>query len=295
METGFMNRITGLVIALVVGGLLVGGLLIPSIEGMTATEKTFENEGYYYMTDLNDQSITYVFDGSTWTINGIQATIDTSELTTIVAANNVIIRANGYLRGSSNINLTSLDITVTADGITGYGMNGSTRHDINLSVAVYYCAVTTPTDYVLSKYNVPTYLNENSQILADGQSAYKSDASAVFRIEGSIADGFTVTPAMSSITITDVVCNYSAVAGYEDLFKVESITFNSVFNNGTPADPSDDITQAQTYSSYVVPVEITAEKTQQLDATQIAMFGVISILGIVALVVVAANGIRNKY
>lgn len=281
------KELTAILVVAMVGCVIVAGFVPVVGESVSATT-TFENDGYYYMTDLTDQSLSYEFDGTKWTINGEQANIDITDLTTIVAADKEIIRANGYFRGTNNLNATALNITVTANGITGTATVNGSPQTINFNVTVYYCAVTVTTDTVLSKYNVPTYLNEDSQILADGQSAYKSDASAVFRIEGSIADGFTVTPALTTISITDVECNYTAVSGYLDLYKVESITFKSVWNAGTPDDTSDDVTLNQTYSSYVVPAKVTAEKTAHADdntASIISMLPFILIMGVVLMFV----------
>ena len=288
------TNILTLAITLTVGIILAGSLLMPVISEATETEKTFNNEGYYYMTDLGEDSITYVFDGSKWTINDVVVDIDITELTTIVAAENVIIRANGYFRGTTTINASALNLTVTADSITGTATVSGNTQTINLSLDVYYCAVTEPTGYVLSKYNTPTYLHKDSDILADGQSAYTPSASAVFRIEGNINDGFTVIPALTSITVTDVECNYTVIDEYIDLYRVDSITFKSVYNSGTPSDPSDDVVRDQTYSSYVVPASVTSEMTNHLNSGEIAILNALPVLIIAALVLMAAGAIILK-
>lgn len=288
------TNILTLAITLTVGIILAGSLLMPVISEATETEKTFNNEGYYYMTDLGEDSITYVFDGSKWTINDVVVDIDITDLTTIVAAENVIIRANGYFRGTTTINASALNLTVTADSITGTATVSGNTQTINLSLDVYYCAVTEPTGYVLSKYNTPTYLHKDSDILADGQSAYTPSASAVFRIEGNINDGFTVTPALASITVTDVKCNYTVIDEYIDLYRVDSITFKSVYNSGTPSDPSDDVVRDQTYSSYVVPASVTSEMTNHLNSGEIAILNALPVLIIAALVLMAAGAIILK-
>ena len=280
----FVNKITGYVLALVLGAILVGGLLIPTVQGITETESTFENGKLYYMTDLGEDSITYSFDGTKWIVDGEDANFVISDATTLIAGNDFIVRSNGQIRGSTTISPTNMEITVTATGVSGTYNSGA--NTISISADVYYCAVTEKTDFVLCPYNVPVYLHEDSEILADGQSGISSGNATVFRIEGSIKDGFTVTPVNSGVTVDDVVCNYEAVDGYIDLYKVDSITFKTTYNAEE---------RLQTYSSYIVPAEVTAEKSWHLDTTEIAMFGVISLLGIIMLIVIAANAIRAKY
>lgn len=274
-----------LVVTLTVGIILAGSLLMPVITDATTTEKTFENGKLYYMTDLGEDSITYTFDGTKWIVDGEDANFVISDATTLIAGNDFIVRSNGQVRGSTTINPTNMEITVTASGVSGTYNSGA--NTISISADVYYCAVTEKTDYVLCPYNVPVYLHKDSEILADGQSGISSGNATVFRIEGSIDDGFTVTPVNSGVTVSDLVCNYEAVDGYIDLYKVNSITFKTTYNAEE---------RTQTYSSYIVPASVTSELTNHLNNGEIALMNALPVIVIIGLVLagVGAIFIRNR-
>lgn len=297
METGFMNRIIGLVLALVVGGLLVGGLLIPSIEGMTATEKTFENEGLWRMKEISTGD-EWTYDGTTWAYNG-ESTGIAKLGSNALLGDEWAMRSNGQLRSSNGAgNLSNATVTVTVNDtvqISGSGLQGSGTHAIN------GYGVDLKGDYIMSDYtNTNMYVNGDTVLYGTGATSI-TGTNFICHVEGSVNGGatFTIMDAYNSPTITDVVIsnaqvNYTPVDGYKDLYQVTSMTCD-ISCNSTSGGETTACTGTITYSSIVAPYKVTAELSQHLDATQIAMFGVISILGIVALVVVAANGIRNKY
>ena len=294
MET--TKKILMTVIGVVVAVIITAAVLMPVLSDAVKTEDTFTNEGYYYMTDLGEQSIVYTFDGTKWTVDGEDMDVVPSDITTLIAGEEVIVRANGQIRGTTNLNPTTItSMTVTADGITGTAIVSGNSQNFTISKTIFYCAVNDKTGFVLSKYNTPTYLNKDSQILADGLSGYKAGSSALFRIEGSIEDGFTVSPTPDTLGITDVTCNYEVVDSHLDLYKVTSITFNSVYDNGTPDDTTDDVIRQQTYTSYVVPYEVTAERAVHFDPAQIAILDAIPMFVIVAILMLAAALIiRNR-
>lgn len=245
----------------VIIGLMVSGVIlmafVPICTEVTATEHTFTNGKLYYMNEIGeDESIIYTYDGTLgiWTINGEAINISVSEATTVVAGDGFIIRANGQLRGSAIASPASIEsLTVTANGVTmNYTKPDATTATATATGTVYYYATNIETDYVLCPYDLPTYVNKDSQILADGQSGIASGQAAVFKIIGSIDDGFTVTCQTPGVTIGDVVCNYEKVNGYVDLYKITNITFSTVYN---------DVERGQTYSSYIVPAEVTSEKS----------------------------------
>lgn len=300
METGFMNRIIGLVLALVVGGLLVGGLLIPSIEGMTATEKTFTNSGTYYMTD-DDEDYTLVYDPTgKFIVNGEDipfTDFPTGLRTTIVSTEEWLIRfaANGttygvtLIVGEGDNPLNDICAADNAVNTTFAFSNGTLTITGNKSATYTYTpesfrGIAKEGAYVMTAENSPAKINSTTTIIVGNGTTQVGHWYDRFYIEGTV-DNMNVT-APEGITVSDVEVNTASVSGYVDLVELTSITFSA-----TDGDNNIDAT----YNRVIVPKEITAELSQHMDATQIAMFGVISILGIVALVVVAANGIRNKY
>lgn len=292
----FMNRITGLVLALVIGAILVGGLLIPSIEAMTATEQTFENEGIWRMTEIKN-GMEWDYSDGTWELNNeVQVTNTGSNAynnINAIAGEDWMARASGYLRGPTftQSNYTGPIVVAANDQITiTYGNNQTATVDL----AGY--GIDIAGEAILSDYDKAVYVKGDSTIYATGQSPIGA-ARGIIHFEGTIDDGITGTISKISgdnytdMTLTDIVVDYEVVDGYKDLYKLNKITATASCVD------SDSVTQTGTvtYSSYVVPYKVTAELTNHMTPTEIAMFGVISILGIVVLIVVAANGIRNKY
>lgn len=315
METGFMNRIIGLVLALVVGGLLVGGLLIPSIEGMTATEKTFENEGYftYDVIDENtdviiswdatapgevsigDKTITMPTGSGNWTIVG-STNFTMRYYTSGTVTGLQCYGSAGYLSANTS-NAASGTITINETSMVMTRTNAdSTTQTTTYTMGQHGFVINADGkgDLMLKYSNESAYVKGDSEVYLCGTTfvtgSGTNDFVGVFGY-GTIDDGLTMSSfygntSPNTVSFGDVTATYSAVSGYDDLYKLDKFEFPLTQNSATVT---------AIYSYFVVPSEVTAEKTNHMDATQIAMFGVISILGIVALVVVAANGIRNKY
>lgn len=279
-------NILTLAITLTIGVILAGSLLVPVINDASEVNRTFTNSGIYYMTDLSDEeSITYTFDGTDWTIDGEPADIVATDQTTLVAGDGFIIRSNGNIPGiASPKSITSL--TVDADGIAmSYVKTDDTTATYSKTATVYYCAVNEKTATVLSENNSAVYVKSNTDLVVETFSGTASGLGTIFLVEGNIADGFTVTPLNTDVTVGDVTCNYVQVDGFNDLYKVTSITFESTHN---------DTVRTQTFTSFIAPSEVTAERSQHLDSGEIAIMAAIPILVIVGLLIVGVNAIRVK-
>lgn len=308
METGFMNRIIGLALALVVGGLLVGGLLIPSIEGMTATEKTFENEGYYNLIKIDDTTTTTL----TWDpATGSKVSVDGAEINipsatgrlTLIGSDSLCVRIDGGTQiqvygsysGSQDYKGVTTAVTISIANGTVTVNDGATKTFDLGNDAFIIAPADVESDYVavMKLSNESAHVLKDSEIICCGISVsnqYKKSIGVFGKgtVENmEFSSFYTGSDYTGDTTITDVVIHNTEVTNYIDLYELEKFTFTLNYNEGTTSDI--------TYSYFIVPASVTAELSQHLDATQIAMFGVISILGIVALVVLAANGIRNKY
>lgn len=295
METGFMNRITGLVIALVVGGLLVGGLLIPSIEGMTATETTFENEGIYYIVD-DSTSHTLVFDDQKVIVDGKEVNHPNGEYT-VLATDDLLFRLTSggerlQLRGALNGSVASCNITIADGTVSGSYVNPSDQTtSIERAYTSYWLATSDEEPLIMKAYSGTAHIKDDSVVMGRGltrlMTGTNTDVWEYMTIDATVNGGVTINP-ITGFTYSDIQLNVTPVEGYNGLYSFGSITFTATHTDSGA-------TTNVTYTAVILPAEVTAEKSQHMDATQIAMFGVISILGIVALVVVAANGIRNKY
>ena len=323
----FVNKITGYVLALVLGAILVGGLLIPTVQGMTETEKTFTNEGYYTMDAITEETARVIeWEKATPNILKIDGTdldmswTDQSKSYTLIGSEEMVLR---YERGANNTaglqlfsttagatyisfhsNSSSdagdkVTVTLTAGTVTFVtnGTNPFNKTVSNIGTDAYVINPTNSGDYalVMKKADIPAHLNGESTIRFIGVSVTSGPNGIALYGIGSLDDGMTLSTIYTNTTVSDV--SYTnleafdeAVDGYLNLYSLDKYTFTINYtDNGTPK------TFDATYSYFLVPAEVTAEKSWHLDTTEIAMFGVISILGIIMLVVIAANAIRNKY
>lgn len=308
-----MNKIIGLVLALVIGATLVGGLLVPTVQAVTTTETTFENKDYFITMDKITAD-----DAEAHTISWAKADpykiiVDEEEITptwesvTIFAEEDNLLRctkssAGYYLNfvgatqptGYGNINDQSMTVTIESGTITFSGLTQSNT--------TYTTSSTFDTAYIINpdnegEYNfimktpaAKAYVKGDSEIYGIGFSVVGGVWQNIFSISGTIDDGLIVELISTTLdtepTISNQTTVYNAVEGYKSLYQFEKETFTANYD-GTDTN--------LTYSYVIVPAEVTAEKSQHLDASQIAMFGVIGLLGIVLLVTIAASAVRSKY
>lgn len=277
-----MNALT-LIITLVVGVILTGALLGPVIEDATTTEKTFENTGYYYMTDVGaDESYTYEFVSSpakAWTVNGETLTFPEGAYNVLVTDEH-FVRSNGQIESSS---IASMTVTVTAESITGTYTASGVDHDINWTTDGFYGAIPTKDSFVMTNPDATTYVNSDTEVIGFGISNL-SGQYPIFHIVGDM-ENVTITSPDSSITISNVAINKTAVDGFIDLYEFESITFDAT---------KGDNTATITYNRVILPTEVTAELTNHLTPGQISLMGAIPVMVIVALLMAAVGAIALR-
>lgn len=287
METGFMNKITGLVIALVVGGLLVGGLLIPSVSGIQDTvgdKITKSNQVYdaYYTAPDSDYELTisnegFIANGATLSntyAQGVFANSFVVQLHTPTDENNL-----GYVMGKNDETPTYFDKTeeyriTFADNAIVINKTGVSEPVFTEQYTWAYaiCGAETKAAWGTITHigTDPTYILSDKQVYISGY--YYTGENDTFY---SYHDGVTYSGDYEGTA----AINKTLVDGTTDIYQIDGLTVTIGDESFTPF-------------LILVPLSVTGHAT---TGTYVVMFGVISILGIVALVVVAANGIRNKY
>lgn len=272
-----------LAITLTVGIILAGSLLMPVISDATETERTFENTGYYYMTDVGaDESYTYEFVSSpakAWTVNGEALSFPEGAFNVLVTDEH-FVRSNGQIESSS---VASMTVTVTAESITGTYTASGVSHDIDWAVDGFYGAVPTKDSFIMTNPDATTYVKSDTEVLGFGLSNL-SGQYPIFHIVGDM-ENVTVTSPDTSITIANVAINKTPVDGFIDLYKFESITFDAT---------KGDNTATITYNRVIVPTEVMAELSQHLNSGEIAILNALPVLIIVALVMMAAGALYLK-
>lgn len=297
MENGFMNKIIGLVLVLVIGATLVGGLLVPVVDGITAKERTITNEGVFRMTDETPYSITYDPTNLAFIVNG--DTIPFSEIPagrwTIVSTDAFMFRFQAYaaenyqlfISDSSSTSLiassaTSEPRTWTFDNGTYTGYDGTTTREYT---ANSFRGLNLNGAYIMTNgTDKPIIEGDSSIIIGHGLTMVNAN-NTPFYIYGTVDNGVTVNTS-PTVTVSNIAVNAPEYSGLVDCYTLNNITFTATAGENTVE---------ATYDRVIVPYQITADVSHPLDDGQIAIFGVISLLGIVLLVTIAASAVRSKY
>ena len=298
------NKFIALVVGLTVGVIMLSGFLWPVVADATATNETFTNGGYYRMAEIGDDAITIEWDHTTpkqITVNDevVDLTkVPTNKVVTIAVTDETIIR---YAPVTSN----TLIQVYSSSGYYGAGVNDGTDMEITIDNGTLTAdngSGTTVTKTITSGY----YASNNGKWImkTDGETAFihKDDSVVVLAgntnvgnvtigiyANGTINDGlsfetFPVDGNAHVVTYGDVTFNYTDVTGYIDLVKLSNCQFDIT---------CDDTTATATYSYFLVPYEVTAEKSWHLDTTQIALVAAIGTLGAIVLIAAAAGSIRR--
>lgn len=295
----------------VVAVIMCSVLVFPVIEDVTATEETFENEGYYYMQkissdDTTEHVLTYDYNNGDYifTFDGVDISdkIQSDIITTVATdGESWVLRAekNEYvgLQGSgstlsfgghnsvtANVTFSAGTVTVTRTLVSGDDVvPGST---LTGTYGELWIISNDTTDYVMKKADTSAYILENTEYLAVGITGLTS-WNTVIVLSGDSADfdATIVYPPNLTTTVTNKAIDETEVGGYVGLYSLTKLTFT--INDGTT-------TKDAIYSYFIVPAEVTAEYSNHLDAGEIAIMAVIPVLLLVALVLVVVRMIAGR-
>lgn len=303
------TKIIGISIAAFIGIIVLGSVLMPILNDATAKEDTFTNEGYFYMDEIDSgTAMTVAWDytkPTTLTVNGVDVALpDKDHMSTIPFT--VFCCDTWYLRYgydtayyvniyqnaastsySGNVSDSkSLSISVTDAGVTT--VNDGTAHTWSNATGNFF-VISESGDYVMKKMDKDAYVLGDSPIFGYGRT-YARSYYYTSELKGSVDDGITgeyypeATIETAGWTISDVTLNSVKDADHEDLYKISTMTYEITGEGIQP--------YTATFSQYIVPAEITAERSVHFTDGQNAIFAVIPVmiilavlLGVVALVI----------
>lgn len=301
----FPALIVGVVVALV----LAGAVLPVFAETTSATDK-FTNKGAFFVeidpTDTYTIKYDKAVDLGVVYINDKALNVPFSTGYTILAIDNAILRLQSgdntvQYKGDGHYitGILKLDITVANGAISGIFQTGtsggvdSAWPDTAYTTA--FIASPDPQDYVMTEYNTVAKMNGDSIIKAFGQTQLNTTSNpqlAIISITGNIDDGVNVSVLNSSTgaviegaEVSDLQINHTAVNNYINLYDLTSITFKVTY---------DSTVTAVTYSAYVVPSEVTAEKSVHPDGPLTVILNVLPLLAIAGLVTGAVVWFINR-
>lgn len=298
-----------MIVSLMVTVILALAVLVPVIQDSSASEDTFTNDGYYRMSKItSDDEGSWVY---SWTsekpkivvVNDVEYNIDPSGSYTIIGA------GDGWVSRLVNTSSYSYIQNMYSDGL-GSGGNGMKSMDCTItggtaSFSIVLADDTTSTKsmtytyaYVLDKdgpmimkdSTIPAYMNEDSDIFAIGVTASAGFPLNVFMITGNIEDGVTVDNTIhksggQDFVASNVVIHESEKTDHIDLYSLDKITF-------TATDGTDTINA--TYSYFLVPYEVTAERSVHVSTVEASLLNIIPLLVVIGIVMGAVWFIRQR-
>lgn len=280
MDTG---KFVGLLVFGLVGILVVTAFL-PMIQETTRSTDTFTNEGLWRMKEIeNGDEWSFTSSPFGWECNDVAQTGISSLGWNGMCGDTWLIRANGQARGPE-ISGNAVTLTAVADeiNITFEGVSGTLVYPIS------GYGIDDTGDYLLSSFTTPTYVLDDSTIYATGISAV-GEIGVVIHIEGTIKDGFTFnvmdnrnTSNISNVEVSDINVISEKVTGYTNLYKLTSISATISVDN-TVEGVTTPQTGTVTYSSYVVPYEVTAELSVHPDSALATIINLLPLIAVIGL------------
>lgn len=305
----FVNKITGYVLTLVLGAILVGGLLIPTVEGIQTNigeEITLTNDSKIVLREIEDGDVlrlTRTVDSAgvgtdVWDLNGdTLSNLDQSSLSWNVGLISdawyvqikvqSIVSATAYKMDQANPSSGQIDFggagttegvyvtTFTAsEGVITYTSRTGTTIDLPYTWGYVICNYEEG-DYYSAETGGAGICKTVEDLILCG--AYTTgDLDTMYAYHG----GETYV-SNSSYTM-NVNTQLTKHSGTTDIYDITTAVIMSDGEN------------EETFTPYRIflPYEVTGHES---SGTYYVMFGVVALLGIIMLVVVAANAIRNKY
>lgn len=284
METSYVNKITGFVIALVLGAIMVGGMLAPTVAGIQTTigdTVTYDNiqTGYTYRLTEKNENITLKITGTGGDIYFNDEAIANDGFA--IVTDSVSARASTTAK---TLNVTTP--TQTLDLRVSWGSKYTVTFEDGVCTIVDDATSTTketvsytwmfaPSDngeWVTVTGSSTHYVNSINDIICSG-----------YYSTGDNDTGYTVRNGVTTVSDTTYTAglNYTLtpVAGTTDVYTVS--TFKVVVGEES-FDPW----------FMLIKRDIVGHEASGPFYT---MFGVITLLAIVMLVVIAANAVRGKY
>lgn len=282
---------------------VLAAVLMPVLGDAQKTEDTFTNEGYYHMSILDDSSTYKLYWDHTLpyqiTLNDTDVIpltgLSNYQAVTLIGSANFTFRfynvsdnprvqlygGTGYGFGGASVTAgTDLTVTISGGNIT-FVNNAESPLNVTAALPSPTYAVTTTGDYVMKKANTNAYVLEDTSIIVLCGLTESGGAQAGVYATGTVEDGLDYTlfrPAADSETavFSDETITYTDVSDHVGLVSLEKVNFSVTVTAGT---------LTPTYTYFIVPSEVTAERTVHLDPNEIALLGAIPALVIVALLI----------
>lgn len=291
------NKLVMTSIAAVIGIVVLGSVLMPILDDASTKSDTYTNEGYFDMTYTEADSIVMDWDHTdpkNITVNGETISLnDVTNQTTVLCGDLWLLRYDpaggiayyasaGSATGASVLAETDLHVEATGGTVTVTPSSGTAKTN---TYTYLYC-VDVDGDYVMKESTSAAYVKSDSKIYGMGLTDNVLSQSVYVKFDGTIEDPNASVfrySGSSAITVDSTSVQATADPDHVDLYKLDKLVI-TVTDGTNTAD--------LTYSYFIVPAEVTADRAVQFTDGEIAIFSAIPamiilaiLLGVVALVI----------
>lgn len=304
------TNVLTLAITLTVGIILAGSLLMPVLSDATTTERTFDNDGFFFMKEYDTTTpVTITWDHTAPSIISVNG----EDCNFTAPANLWVsygIGDNWFIRAAGEDHNRTIQVSYGGTNAAAASVTSGTDLKIvceegTATIEIYTSGVVTRTNtasytefyvisnegpYVMKNNTIPAYMAADSEFIGLGSTSITGGGLIVCKITGTIETGATVeliaqTTGVDAEVVEDSVkINYESLSGYEG-YKLTSIQFD-VSNGG--------VEDTVTYTYFAIPATVTLELSNHLDSGEIAILNALPILIIVALVMMAVGALYLK-
>lgn len=299
-----IKTIVTVIIAGMLGAVVFVGLL-PVFADTSSPTNTLTNDGYFTMDKLDEEDHTltwYRAEPKAITVDGVKLelpNLDYSKAYTIFGGNNFMLRLvsggvqlfgpSGTAFLQATINTGDMVVEIS-NGTVVFTANDDSDTAVSFSLdEAYIINVTGDGAYTMKYANESAIITKDSSIITmiGTSRTYGSNDLCLFA-SGTIDDGITPVAFRGDTyppTFSDLEYSLTNVSGYKDAFNLSKIDF-TVTQNGEDYDI--------TYSYFLVPTEVTAEKTIHPDGPTTALLNLLPVLIAIGLILGIAGAIFIK-
>lgn len=291
-------------VGIMICAVMVGGTLLPIVSSVTATSDTYVNEGYYTMDYVGENETvtvswlasdpyTLMIDDVAFDLHplinanhGASMSVDSLGIIRLVVSESAVaIRSyhtTGYYAVDTNNISNTAEFTITSNSIiANLTINGETTNRSITSIS--NVMVLNPSgDGAYTMKTGKAYVKGDSDIIFAGTTYIAGSDLGSYGV-GSIADGITISRfyGPADTVYSNIVINSTAVDSHEDLYLIDSVTFDVEL---TPSGSETTTTGEITYSYFLVPTEVEADRAEPIDNTSGTLFNVLPIVAVAGLV-----------
>lgn len=292
-------------LAIVTVSAVIFGALLPMFQDVTATEDTFTNEGYFFINEHNptDEDVTIFWnhlDPDNIIVNDKTislANIPYNRTVSVQMGPEMVLRyvhtaTSGDIRVSGPAsyicntgNGRDMTVVLTSTGATVTSSHApDTPATYNYDGTMYYINDTGP--YIMKNADAPAYLKGDTDLFIVGTTSMFGQP-VVIRIEGNLTEGFTPTTIKVgsdafTVTYSPITAHSIIVGGYDDLYQLDKLTFTATNDNTSE-------TYNVTYNYFMVPYEVTGERSAHVDGPTGAIINLIPLIVALSIVILAVG------